>query len=95
MLFVKKEVPMNFLTDPRDGRSTLKSAGVLVYGWVGVKHVYVDLIVVSLMVRLRTRVFTMRQTTLKAASSKVVKHDKTYFTIYMFSYHLPLIFLVF
>ncbi|GJY92199.1 hypothetical protein Tco_0507981 [Tanacetum coccineum] len=39
----KKEAPMNFLTDPSDGRSTLRPADVLVFGWVGGKHACVDL----------------------------------------------------
>ncbi|GJS71154.1 putative reverse transcriptase domain-containing protein [Tanacetum coccineum] len=34
----KKEAPMNFFTDPSDGRSTLRPADVLVFGWVGGKH---------------------------------------------------------
>jgi hypothetical protein len=29
---VKKEAPVNFLTDPQEGRSTLRSADVQVYG---------------------------------------------------------------
>ncbi|PNX96876.1 auxilin-like protein [Trifolium pratense] len=33
-LFVKKEALVNFLTDPLEGRSTLRSTDVLVYGWV-------------------------------------------------------------
>ncbi|KAK2405126.1 hypothetical protein QL285_054394 [Trifolium repens] len=36
---VKKEAPVNFLTDPQEERSTLHHADVLVYGWVGEKHV--------------------------------------------------------
>jgi hypothetical protein len=31
---VKKEAPMNFLTDSEEGRLTLRHANVLVYGWV-------------------------------------------------------------
>jgi len=34
---------VNFLTDPLDRRSTLRSADVMVYGWVGGKHACVDL----------------------------------------------------
>ncbi|MCI06960.1 auxilin-like protein, partial [Trifolium medium] len=41
-------------TDPQEGRSTLRPADVMVYGWVGGNH-----------------------TAVKAASSKVVKHEKT------------------
>ncbi|KAJ0490787.1 putative exostosin [Helianthus annuus] len=43
----KKEAPVNFLTDPSDGRSTLRPADVLVFGWDGGKHVCVDLTGVS------------------------------------------------
>ncbi|KAK2371976.1 hypothetical protein QL285_073166 [Trifolium repens] len=39
-IFVKKEAPVNFLTDPQEGRSTLHPTNVLVYGWVGGKHGY-------------------------------------------------------
>ncbi|GJR21241.1 putative reverse transcriptase domain-containing protein [Tanacetum coccineum] len=52
----KKEAPVNFLTDPLDGRSTLRPADVLVFGWVGGKHACVDLIGVSLLVGLSSRV---------------------------------------
>lgn len=31
----KKEAPVNFLTDPLEGRSTLRPADVLVFGWIG------------------------------------------------------------
>ncbi|GAU36630.1 hypothetical protein TSUD_387820 [Trifolium subterraneum] len=31
---VKKEAPVNFLTDPQEARSTLRPADVLVFGWV-------------------------------------------------------------
>ncbi|GJZ27974.1 hypothetical protein Tco_0572621, partial [Tanacetum coccineum] len=43
----KQEAPVNFLTVPSDGRSTLRPADVLVFGWVGGKHACVDLMVVS------------------------------------------------
>ncbi|GJW22081.1 hypothetical protein Tco_0032703 [Tanacetum coccineum] len=39
----KKEAPVNFLTDPSDGRSTLRPADVLVFGRVEEKHACVDL----------------------------------------------------
>ncbi|KAK2422181.1 hypothetical protein QL285_032735 [Trifolium repens] len=51
----------------------------MVYGWIGGKHACVDLTGVSLLVCLRAETFTVEQTALKAASSKVAKHDKTYF----------------
>jgi len=74
---VKKEEPVNFLTDPLDKRSTLGHADVMVYGWVGGKHVCVDLTGVSPLVGLGVGPFTVGQATLKVASSKVAKHEKT------------------
>jgi hypothetical protein len=44
---------VNFLTDPQEGRPTLRLADVTVYGWVGGKHAYVDLTGVSPLVGLR------------------------------------------
>ncbi|GJX35898.1 hypothetical protein Tco_0247455 [Tanacetum coccineum] len=73
----KKEVPVNFLTDPSDGRFTLRPADVLVFGWVGEKHAYVDLTGISPLVGLSSRGFTMGQAALKVASCKVTKHEKT------------------
>ncbi|KAK2402907.1 hypothetical protein QL285_052393 [Trifolium repens] len=73
---VKKEAPVNFLTDPLEGRSTLRPADVLVYGWVGGKHACVDLTGVSPLVGLTTGDFTVGQAALKAASSKVAKHER-------------------
>ncbi|GKD86731.1 hypothetical protein Tco_1357885 [Tanacetum coccineum] len=57
----KKEAPVNFLTDPSDGRSTLRPADVLVFGWVGGKHACVDLTGVSPLVGLSSRGFTVGQ----------------------------------
>ncbi|KAK2421138.1 hypothetical protein QL285_031796 [Trifolium repens] len=73
---VKKEAPVNFLTDPLEGRSTLRSADILVYGWVGGKHACVELTGVSPLVGLTTGDFTVRQVALKAVSSKVAKHER-------------------
>ncbi|KAK2418388.1 hypothetical protein QL285_040591 [Trifolium repens] len=73
----KKEAPVNFLTDPLEGRSTLRPADVLVYGWVGGRHACVDLTGVSPLVGLMTGGFTVGQAALKAASSKVVKYEKS------------------
>nr|GFB20492.1 auxilin-like protein [Tanacetum cinerariifolium] len=39
----KKEALVNFLTDPSDGRSTLRPADVFIFGWVRGKHACVDL----------------------------------------------------
>ncbi|GJT11771.1 hypothetical protein Tco_0858813 [Tanacetum coccineum] len=72
----KKEALVNFLTDPSDGRSTLRPADVLVFGWVGGKHACVDLTRVYPLVGLSIRGFTMGQAALKAASCKVTKHKK-------------------
>jgi hypothetical protein len=73
---VKKEVHVNFLTDPLEGRSTLRPDDILVYGWVRGKHACVDLTGVSPLVGLTTGDFTVRQAALKAASSKVAKHER-------------------
>jgi len=73
---VKKEVRMNFLTDPLDRRSTLRPADMMVYGWVGGKHACVDLTGVSPLVGLGVGPFTVGQAALKAASSKVAEHEK-------------------
>jgi len=73
---VKKEAPVNFLTDPLDRRSTLRHADVMVYGWVSGKHACVDLTGVSPLVGLGVGPFTVGQTALKAALSKVAKHEK-------------------
>ncbi|PNX80347.1 auxilin-like protein [Trifolium pratense] len=51
---VKKETPVNFLTNPHEGRSTLPSADVLVYGWVRGKHVSMDLTEISSLLGLGT-----------------------------------------
>jgi hypothetical protein len=73
---VKKEAPVNFLTDQQERRSTLHLADVLVYEWVGGKHACVDLTEVFPLVGLGIGNFTVGQTALKAASSKMVKHKK-------------------
>jgi hypothetical protein len=73
-IFVNKESPLNFLlTDPQEGRSTLRPKDVLEYGW---KNVCVDLATFSLLVGLGIEDFTLGQTTLKIASSKAAKHEK-------------------
>ncbi|KAM0066653.1 putative exostosin [Helianthus debilis subsp. tardiflorus] len=43
----KKEAPVNFLTNPLEGRSTLRPADIIVFGWEGGKHACVDLTGVS------------------------------------------------
>ncbi|GJR53720.1 putative reverse transcriptase domain-containing protein [Tanacetum coccineum] len=72
----KKEAPVNFLTNPSDGRSTLRPADVLVFGLVRGKHAYVDLTGVSPLVGLSSRGFTAGQAALEATSGKVTKHEK-------------------
>ncbi|MCI17494.1 auxilin-like protein [Trifolium medium] len=42
-ILVKKDAPVNFLTNPKEGRSTLRPANVLMYGWVEGKYACVDL----------------------------------------------------
>nr|GEU89910.1 putative reverse transcriptase domain, PPM-type phosphatase domain, protein phosphatase 2C family [Tanacetum cinerariifolium] len=73
----KKEAPVNLLTDPSDGRSTLRPVDVLVFEWVGGKHACVYLTGVSPLVRLSSRGFTVGQAALKVALCKVTKHEKT------------------
>jgi hypothetical protein len=71
---VKKDVPLNFLTDPQEGILTFRLTNVLIYEWLGGKHVCVDLIW-SFLIR-GTKRFTIGQTTLKVVSNKLVKHEK-------------------
>ncbi|GJW46509.1 hypothetical protein Tco_0078155 [Tanacetum coccineum] len=56
---VNKEAPLNFLTNPSDGRSTLRPADVLVFGWVRGKHACVDLTRVSPLMGLSNQGFTV------------------------------------
>ncbi|MCI53571.1 auxilin-like protein, partial [Trifolium medium] len=49
---------MNFLTDPQEGRSTLRTADILVFGWEGGKHACLDLTGVSPLVGLGVGEFT-------------------------------------
>ncbi|GJX41203.1 hypothetical protein Tco_0256193, partial [Tanacetum coccineum] len=72
----KKEGPVNFLTDPLEGRSTLRPADILVFGWAEGKHACVDLTGVSPFVGIRDNGFVVGQVALKEESSKVAKHEK-------------------
>ncbi|MCI14181.1 auxilin-like protein, partial [Trifolium medium] len=63
-----REAPVNFLTDPQKGQSTLRPTDVMVYGWVGGKHACVDLTGVLPLVGLKTETFTVGQAALKASS---------------------------
>ncbi|GJU55159.1 hypothetical protein Tco_1228873 [Tanacetum coccineum] len=40
VISTKKEAPVNFLTDPLDGRLILRQPDVLVFGWVSRKHMH-------------------------------------------------------
>ncbi|MFS7976495.1 hypothetical protein Hanom_Chr10g00893091 [Helianthus anomalus] len=72
----KKEAPVNFLTDPMEGRSTLRPADLLVFGWAGGKHACVDLTGVSPLVGLKENGFVAGLAARKAESKKVDKHAK-------------------
>nr|GEU92017.1 putative ribonuclease H-like domain-containing protein [Tanacetum cinerariifolium] len=69
----KKEALVNFLTDPLDGRSTLRPADILIFGWVGGKHAFVDLTGVSPFVGF-SQGFTVGQ---GCFESRLVQSDKT------------------
>ncbi|MFS7925874.1 putative exostosin [Helianthus anomalus] len=73
--FGKKEAPVNFLTDPLEGRSTLLHAEIL-FLWERGKHVCIDLIGVSPLVGLRDHGFVAGQAITKGGAGKVVKHEK-------------------
>ncbi|GJX28406.1 hypothetical protein Tco_0236485 [Tanacetum coccineum] len=66
----KKEAFVDFLTDPLNGKSALRSADVLVFRWVGEKHACVDLNGVSFLVDLSSGGFIVGHvaSALKAAS---------------------------
>nr|GEW76883.1 putative exostosin-like protein [Tanacetum cinerariifolium] len=72
----KKEAHINFLTHSSGERSTLRSADVLVFGWVGGKHACMNLTEVSPLLGLSSRGFTAGQAALKAVSCKVTLHEK-------------------
>ena len=72
----KKEAHVKFLTEPSDGRSTMRPTDVLVFEWVGGKHACADLTGAFPLVGLSSRGFKVGHATLKAASCKVTKHDK-------------------
>ncbi|MFS8017316.1 putative transcription regulator Others family [Helianthus anomalus] len=72
----KKEAHVNFLTDPVEGRSTMRPEDLLVFGWAGGKHACVDLTGVSPLAGLRENGFVAGQATRKAEPKKVDKHAK-------------------
>ena len=59
-----------------EGRSTLRPADILVFGWEGGKHACVDLTGVSPLVGLKDTGFVAGLAALKAESNKVAKHEK-------------------
>lgn len=61
-VFVNKEAPVNFLSDPLDERLTHRPTNIMVYEWIRGKHACVNLFKVS---------------TLVATSNKVAKHVLT------------------
>ncbi|MFS7963785.1 putative exostosin [Helianthus anomalus] len=61
------------LTDPLEGRFTLRSADIFVFGWEGGKHACVDLTGVS---PSRDYGFMAGQAITKAEAGKVAKHEK-------------------
>ncbi|KAL8226020.1 hypothetical protein R6Q57_018577 [Mikania cordata] len=69
------EAHVNFLIDLLEGRSTLRPVDILVVGWEGGKHSYVDLTGVSPLVGLRDTRFVAGQAALKAESGMVAKHE--------------------
>ncbi|KAJ0824648.1 putative exostosin [Helianthus annuus] len=72
----KKEAPVNFLTDPKEGRSSLRPADVLVFGWSGGKHACIDLTGVSPLAGFRGSGFVPGQATRKAEAGKISKHEQ-------------------
>nr|GFB26060.1 putative reverse transcriptase domain-containing protein [Tanacetum cinerariifolium] len=74
----RQKAAVKCLRAPRllEGRSALRPADILVYGWVEGKHDCVDLTGVSPFVGLRDNVLVAAQAALKAESSKVAKHKK-------------------
>ncbi|RHN39747.1 hypothetical protein MtrunA17_Chr8g0347241 [Medicago truncatula] len=73
---VKKDGHVIFLTDSLDRRLKYGLANVMFYGLVGGKHVCVDLIGISPLVRLGVKAFMVGHTFLKVAPIKVVKQEK-------------------
>ncbi|MFS7935950.1 hypothetical protein Hanom_Chr05g00409631 [Helianthus anomalus] len=68
---------MNFLTDPHEGRSTLRPSDVLVFGWAGEKHTCVNHTGVSSVVGPRDNRFVAGQAMLMAELGKVAKREQS------------------
>jgi hypothetical protein len=92
---VNKEAPVNFLIDPQKGRSTLRPANIVVYGWVGGKHACVNLTGVSPLVGLGVGTLLSDEQPSKLLQAKWPNMRERALTINMFSYHLHSTFLVF
>jgi hypothetical protein len=84
-VLVKKETPVNLLSGLLDKRSTLRSAYVIVYGWVRGKHACVNLIRVLPLVGLGVDAFIIGHLH-QGKWSNMRKRV----TINMFLYHLHL-----
>ncbi|KAL8265419.1 hypothetical protein R6Q59_023549 [Mikania micrantha] len=72
---IKKEASVNFLTDSLKGRSTLRHACILVFGWEGGKHPCVT--GVSPLVGLRDTGYVAGHATLKARGVRQAFHSQT------------------
>jgi hypothetical protein len=77
---VKKSICEFFFINPQEGKSTLRSANVKVYMWVGEKHACVDLIGILPLVRLMTETFIVGQT----KHEKTCSHNQHVFILFMF-----------
>lgn len=86
---------MNFLSDPQDGRPTLRPTNVMVYGWAEQKQTCVDLIGVSPLVGLRIRALRWDMQPSKSHQAKCLNMIKDVLTINMLLYYLRLTLLIF
>jgi hypothetical protein len=75
-----KKVYVNFLINPQEGKSTLISANVKVYMWLGGKYACVNLIGISPLVRLKTVTFIVGQ----AKHEKTCSHNQHALILFMF-----------
>lgn len=67
---------MNFLTNPLNVRSTLRSTDIFVFGWIWGKHAYVYLTLLSHLMGLWSNVFIVGRTLLKVFTCKVTIYEK-------------------
>jgi hypothetical protein len=75
---MKKETPLNLLTDLLEGQSTLRLVNVLVCRSLGGKYVWVDLTGGSSLMGMTTENFIVWHTTFKVDSSKVNKYKRVW-----------------